>query len=701
MVEKPEVRKAGGVYYTPEYIVRYIVENTVGKLIAGKTPAEIAPMKFADIACGSGSFLLGVYDLLLRHHTKYYVENPGKVKKGDCVKRDGTLHLSIQKKREILANNLYGVDIDRQAVEVAQLSLYLKLLEDETIGSTSEFQTEFHYTLLPSLDKNIVCGNSLIGPDILADGKLSSEEEKKLNPLDYAQRFPQIFRRKISSGELRETVPGELDHSMPGGMPLHGSYVSYKKKKGAKPVPCAAPETEYEGGFDAIVGNPPYVRQESLDATSKNYFSKKYTAGTPTADLYVYFYERGHLLLRAGGVFGFISSNKFMRAGYGEKLRSFLASRITLSEVIDFGELPVFDGASTFPAVVLTKNEKPKIGFTFCYAAIKTLKFDSLTNEVSRVRQDLGGSAITGKSWTLSNTGELKVIEKMRAIGIPLSNYLGTKIHWGIKTGLNKAFVIQNDARKKLVKKDATSASLIKRFAIGDDVRNYHITNSDTFLILVPNGFTRLNSGKAKDKWQWFCKKFPAVAEHLQQFEKDASKRDDQGEYWWELRPCDYYNEFESPKIVYPEIAKEPRFAFEDTGIYTNNKTFVIPCRDLFLLGLLNSKLIWSYLKRSCSVLGDADKGGRLELRTIFLEQLPIRPIDSSKPADKARHDKLVAFVEQMLKAKKDLAAAWTEADKDIYTNKCATLDSQIDALVYDLYGLTETEIKIVEGAGK
>jgi adenine-specific DNA-methyltransferase len=162
--EKPEVRKAGSVYYTPEYIVRYIVENTVGKLIAGKTPAQIAEMRFADIACGSGSFLLGVYDLLIRHHSKFYNENPGKAKKGDVMKREDGLHLSLQKKRDILVNNIYGVDIDNQAVEVAQLSLYLKLLQDETPGSTRQYILDFEQqALLPSLNKNIVCGNSLVG----------------------------------------------------------------------------------------------------------------------------------------------------------------------------------------------------------------------------------------------------------------------------------------------------------------------------------------------------------------------------------------------------------------------------------------------------------------------------------------------------------------------------------------------------------
>src|SRR5260370_241528 len=191
--EKPDVRKAGGVYYTPEYIVRYIVENTVGKLIEGKSPSQIADMKFGDIACGSGSFLLGVYDLLIRYHAKFYNDNPGKAKKGDVTERDDGLHLTLQKKREILLNNIFGVDIDTQAVEVAQLSLYLKLLQDETPGSTRAHQLEFHETLLPSLNKNITCGNSLVGTDIMSGELFEPVDERKLNPMDFEQRVPEIM----------------------------------------------------------------------------------------------------------------------------------------------------------------------------------------------------------------------------------------------------------------------------------------------------------------------------------------------------------------------------------------------------------------------------------------------------------------------------------------------------------------------------
>ncbi|MCX6377666.1 MAG: type I restriction enzyme HsdR N-terminal domain-containing protein, partial [Armatimonadetes bacterium] len=216
--EKPDVRKAGGVHYTPEYIACYIVENTVGKLVAGKTPDQIAKMRFADIACGSGSFLHANFALLLNYHGRYYNDHPRKAREGDCITRDGKLFLSLRKKRDILLNNIYGVDIDSQAVEICQLSLYLKLLEEETEASAQQYLLDFgKQALLPSLSKNIVCGKSLIGRDIL-DGQLfDNGEERKLNPMYFEDAFPEVMKR---------------------------------------------------GGFDAIIGNPPYGRLLSKETES-------------------------------------------------------------------------------------------------------------------------------------------------------------------------------------------------------------------------------------------------------------------------------------------------------------------------------------------------------------------------------------------------------------------------------------------------
>ena len=199
-------------------------------------------MRFADIACGSGSFLLGVYDLLIRHHTKFYNDNPGKAKKGDVVERDDGLHLSLQKKREILLANIYGVDIDPQAVEVAQLSLYLKLLQDETPGSARNYQLEFHETLLPTLNKNIVCGNSLIGTDILTGQLFASDEEKKLNPMDFEQRFPHIFSRGRGNESHCAKPPRRWISPFPACRCMAHSATRKRKARKSRRPPCRNPK---------------------------------------------------------------------------------------------------------------------------------------------------------------------------------------------------------------------------------------------------------------------------------------------------------------------------------------------------------------------------------------------------------------------------------------------------------------------------
>jgi adenine-specific DNA-methyltransferase len=263
--EKPEVRKAGGVYYTPKYIVDYIVENTIGKLIANKKPSEIAEMHFADIACGSGSFLIGVYDCLLKYHNDYYQTNTAQAKKDACEFRDGQYVLSLKQKQDILLNNIYGVDIDAQAVEVTQLSLFLKMLEDENV-STTQKQSSLFLKVLPDLTGNIKCGNSLIGTDIL-DGQLFNfEEEKALNPFDYTTAFAKVMKK---------------------------------------------------GGFDAIVGNPPYVMLQNLENRfTFNYTSLNFASAKYKIDAYQLFLENGIRLLNHNGKIGYITPNTFCKKVY-------------------------------------------------------------------------------------------------------------------------------------------------------------------------------------------------------------------------------------------------------------------------------------------------------------------------------------------------------------------------------------------------
>ncbi len=270
---KPELRKANGIYYTPRAIVNYIVSNTIRPLIQNKTPKAISALKFIDIACGSGSFLLGIYDELLRYHTSYYNANPSETTLKDCFQdSDGHYHLTLQKKRDILVSNVFGIDLDPQAVEVAQLSLSLKLLEEETHETAINYQEEFKNAILPSLAKNIICGNSIIDREITRSSTLTQEQERSLNPVDYHQHFGKILNK---------------------------------------------------GGFDAVIGNPPYYNVDSTWGR-KDYRLALLKRGYPDVhtdktDVLFYFLRKAQSLSK--GKNGFIVSRAMLEAFKATKLR--------------------------------------------------------------------------------------------------------------------------------------------------------------------------------------------------------------------------------------------------------------------------------------------------------------------------------------------------------------------------------------------
>jgi methylase of polypeptide subunit release factors len=570
------------------------------------------------------------------------------VANGDPSKVRSDWRLTTAEKKRILLNNIYGVDIDQQAVEVTKLSLLLKVLEEENEENISKQLKLFAERALPSLHQNIKCGNSLIGTEIYADvqATLDQSEARRINAFNWDNEFADVMK---------------------------------------------------VGGFDAVIGNPPYVRQETLGQEFKDYAKKHYETYAGTADLYVYFFEKGHDLLRNEGYFGIICSNKFMKAKYGANLREFLATKSRLVQIIDFGELPVFQNASTFPAIFVTKKSNISEQH-FDYVPIKRLSFSSLDDEVKNCKTTLTHQALAGENWTLTNEKEITIIEKMRQNGKRLEEYTNGKIFRGIITGLNEAFVIDNKTKDKLVNENSISSTLIKPFIIGDNVRRYRTLIKEKNVILMPKSWTNALSGDAKNKWNWLKENYPAISRHLEPFSEAAEKRLDKGNYWWELRACEYYSSFEKPKIIFPNICKEPRFTFDNSNFYSNQKTYIIPIDDKYLLGLLNSKLIWLFLKRTCTCLGDPDKGGRLELSYIYVREIPLRTINFSDPADKARHDRMVALVTQMLDLNKKLQDAKLEHEKTVLSRQIEATDAAIDKLVYELYGLTEEEIKVVEG---
>jgi adenine-specific DNA-methyltransferase len=683
--EKPDVRKAGGVYYTPQYIVRYIVENTVGKLIEGKAPAQIVGMKFADIACGSGSFLLGVYDLLIRHHTKFYNENPRKAKKDDVMQRDDGLHLSLQKKQEILRNNIYGVDIDSQAVEVAQLSLYLKLLEDETLASAHAFQTEFHYTLLPSLAKNIVCGNSLIGTDI-SQAELPEEEEKKLNPMNFADRFPQIFRRKTSGGELRETAVGESDYTMPG-VPLHGSF-SYKKSRKNKTAQSPAlPVSEFEGGFDAIIGNPPYVRIQGFPRLQLDYFSNHFQSACGNFDLYVNFIEQGFKLLKTGGLFGQIVPNKFFKTDYGEGLRKFILANAALDKIVDFGASQVFDATTYTCLLFLEKKLHPKFFYALSEANPKSLSGSHFS--------EYSFDSLTPKFWIFGDTGINSILDKITQGAVRLLD-LPVEISRGSSTGNDEVFMVETIGCN-------LEPAVLRVPLFASDFSRYSFYPADKWRVIFPY---KVESGKsALMTEKEFQKLYPKAFDVLYS-RKGALQKRKQFSKWFGYSAPRNLPVHERAQICIPLLANRGLFALIPSntrgklcpmasGGFTIALADSVKLKPEYILGLLNSSLLFWRLRQISNVF----RGGWITCTKQYFGELPIRSIDFSKSADKARHDKMVSLVEQMLAAKPQLARAQSDKDKDFYENKCAALDHQIDALVYELYGLTDDEIKIVEEA--
>ena len=735
--EKPEVRKAGGVYYTPRYIVDYIVENTLGRLLgvskpvgetchglpanevqpsfqvphppsaglrpsspiplrgsstlrpkeglegvgsnrslSGETstninsqqsgltsltpssvavgggsgggsfnqlqqdplitPAEALKLRVVDPACGSGSFLLGAYQYLLDWHLNYYLthdpESHTRGKNPPLVATEGGEYcLTTQTKKQILTSSIYGVDIDSQAVEVTKLSLLLKLLEGETGQLTLGFER-----VLPDLGQNIRCGNSLIGWDYFQGQMFPDEEEiHRVNPFDWQRAFPQVFAA---------------------------------------------------GGFDTVIGNPPYIRQESL-GEDKPYYQSIYEVFTGTADIYSYFIEKGVKLLAPGGQFSYIVANKWLRAKYGFKLRQWLKTK-SIEEITDFGDLPIFTGATTYPLILRVSNNPPH--FHPRLTNVKTLDFASLQEYVDEYGEISDQTCFEEDGWSLAGKQTQDLLAKIRQNSIPLGEYVGGKVYRGILTGLNKAFVIDQETKDRLIAKDPRSAELIKPFAQGRDIKRYASIPVKQYLILIPKGWT--NQHRKGNAWNWFSSQYPAIASHLKQFEKEAIARGDKGEFWWELRACDYYDEFEKPKIVYPDISLRGNFAIDLNGIHYGNTAYIMPVDDVFLLALLNSDLFDFYYRQ----ISSSYRGGYLRYIYQYVTQLPVMQIDESKQDQLAMFKKITDLVNNLLVVNRQKASYPREGQQ--LKNIKIEIEKQINLQVFDLYGLDDEEIRMVSG---
>jgi hypothetical protein len=653
-------RKKDGIFYTPDYITDYICRNTIipylsksGKVntvdeLIQEYPGskikdldlKVKEIKIVDPACGSGAFLNKAANVLLEIHESIREQLYAK----------GTLdHIwdPIEERREILLNNIYGVDLNEESVDITKLSLFLKVCRKGLI--------------LPNLEKNIKCGNSLI-----------DDPEFTNKPFNWQTEFPKIFE---------------------------------------------------DGGFDVIIGNPPYVRQEKIKEI-KPYLKDYYEVYTGVADLYVYFFEKGLGVLRQNGRLGFISSNKFTKSNYGRNLRKFILNSSAFQIYFDHTYSGVFEDATTYPSVFIFKkgtNNDNKI---------------IVNNEFELEQKRLNES-----EWGFVRPEVLDLKDKVDLKGTKIMDISNIQIFYGIKTGYNEAFVINEKTKNDLITKDPNSIDIIKPLLTGRDIKRWMINYKNLYLIFTRRGID--------------IDLYPAIKDYLSQFKEKLTPKNagqtigrKSGPYeWYEIQDAvDYYEEFDKNKLIYPNLASSLFVVFDENGYYTNQKCFIVTSDiNLKFLGTILSSKVLNFV---FSLSGTPLQGNYYDLNKKYIENLPICP------ATLEEQQKLIVLGDRMIQLNQSLKSEingfkhWIQKEFSIeklsnklekyYTlseeefidelrkkkvdtklrknreylenefnasiqiinpllQQIKETDNEIDKMVYDLYGLTPEEIQIIE----
>ncbi len=702
-------RKKEGAFYTPAFITRYIVEQTLGSVIADRFETlrkseeaaatatarkpladpnaydlaelnepqrkalikfweawqeELKSLRILDPACGSGAFLIETFDQL---HAFYEVSNA----RLEELRGERTL---FDPDRQILQHNLYGVDLNAEAIQICQLSLWIK--------------TAAYGKALTSLDHSIREGNSVV-----------SDPTVHPKAFDWQAAFPEVFE---------------------------------------------------QGGFDVVVGNPPYVRQELL-TPYKPWMEANYESYHGMADLYVYFYELGVRVLKPGGLMSYIVTNKWMKAGYGEPLRRFFSEKSWIKSVVDFGHAKqIFEEADVFPCIIVaekpTSTEKPKTA-RLCTIPREQLRVSDLTVQIDEEGAEIDINQLGVGDWQLEPKEVFALLDKIAGNGLHLCEFVGAEPLSGIKTGFNGAFLIDQETRDNMVKDDSRSAEIIKPYLRGQDFSRW---NADTA------GWSMITIGSSENcEWPWsehgeeaetvFADTYPAVSRHLSKFRTELVKRGDQGRFWWELRSCAYWDAFARPKIMYPDISWRLEWCLDTAETLCNNTAFFIPSSDLWLLAVTNSPVAWWFMWRRAThgkdealrffkpVVNSFPIPEPSEMQRAVAEPIVRRLIEIQaghqqthrtvldwlrveyaieKPTNKLRDltaldsDSFVAEVKKIRGKKHPLTAAGLHALREEYTRtikparalsaEALELENELSDLVNQAYGLTPEEIDLM-----
>ena len=583
------------------------------------------------------------------------------------------------RKLYLIQNSIFGVDIQPIACQIAKLRFFISLaIEQEPDKDAGNFGIK----PLPNLETRFVAANTLIGLKLqmsFKNHKVVNLEQELYNNREkhfHATTRQQKRDCKTEDKRLRAELASELKElgAFADDADNIAQWDIYDQNEIAK---WFDPELMFgvTDGFDVVIGNPPYIQLQKDNGRLGNlYQDAGFDTFARTGDIYCLFYEKARQLLKNKGHVCLITSNKWMRAGYGKKLRDYFVVFTQPVQLLDMGP-DVFD-ATVDTNILLFQNIRLDVHAAFRAVSLGA-DFDRQIGNISQYLSDNGATMEMpdiGEPWAILSSAEMNLKRKIEAVGKPLKEW-DVNIYRGIVTGCNEAFIIDDAKREQLIEQDPRSAEIIKPVLRGRDIKRYYAR---------PSGFYILATGYDLD----IPKRYPAIYEHLETIGeqidsgiiktkgKGLFERDDQGENWWNLRACAYYSEFDKVKIVYPDIYRNPSFTVDTRASYCNNTCYFIPTEETWLCGVLNSKTVEWYYSRLANTLG----GGGSRGFSIFMKQIHVPNIDSD------RKTLITNLVNEILAAKGADPAADT-----------SNLENEIDKLVYGLYDLTDDEIAIVE----
>ncbi|MBF0565664.1 MAG: Eco57I restriction-modification methylase domain-containing protein [Nitrospirae bacterium] len=647
--------------------------------------------KILDPACGSGAFPMGILHKLV-HILHKLDPNNEKWKERQLEKAqtidDVTIReqliddietafagneLDYGRKLYLIENCIYGVDIQPIATQISKLRFFISLVVDQDVDKNKD---NFGVRPLPNLETKFVAANTLIGVEKpkeqgdLFDNKeveALEEELKKVRHRLFSAKTPKTkrelreedktLREKMSDLLIKGGWRNETARQLAGWDP-------YDQNAGS-PFFNAEWMFGVRDGFDVVIGNPPYVQIQKFARTQlqKDLENEDYQTFFKTGDIYCLFYERGLELAKPiTGLLCYITSNKWMRSGYGDKLRGYFASKNPI-RLLDFGDFKVFENATVDTNILLIANHDNKQRLQACHFEKDYKKGDEISEYF--VNNEVELKNLSNNTWFIGTSAEIALKAKIEAVGKPLKEW-NVKINRGVLTGLNEAFIINQATRDRLVVEDPKSVEIIKPILRGRDIQRYGYEWAG--LYLLQTGYD-LNIPKL----------YPAIYEHLKQFEEKAIKRDDKGKNWWNLRACVFYDDFEKEKVVWIELVNDGRFAYVEPDIYTEATTFLMTFEHpKYLVGLMNSKIVNWYFDSICGESGV----GTNRWKKFYVEAIPL-PILT--PTTQTLSKRIEFNVDRILSAKK----ANLKADTAVF-------EAEIDKLVFELYDLTPEEQEIV-----